>query len=493
MNLNHKPIRSTLVILIFFLTSFSLTEAQEVLTLNKALEVARMGSPDINRARLNLTQSRENLIARRASLKSNFRLNLTPFEFINNRQYNETFSEWYTAESMNSYGSFTVQQPIALTDGSISLVNSLKYQDSKSSIGTDPFRGFSNNLSLHLDQPIFTYNRTKLELKELEYNLENSQINYALQDLSLERSVSNAFYQVYEAQMALNTAREDYENRSESLNIVQNKVDAGLVAREELFQAELDLMTSRSGYQNREVELANLKDQFKQMLGLDLEQEIEVMAEVSVDPVEVNLEDALGRALNNRLELRQRQIDIETGRFDLIRTNATNEFKGNIGITVGLFGENEELARVFDNPNNNQNFGFSLEIPLWDWGEKKARMRAVAAAQQIREINLSDEEIGIALSVRQLHRNLNNLLTQIDIAGKNLENAELTYAINLEKYKNGDLTSMDLNLYQNQLTGKKTDLIRARISYKLELLNMKIQTLYDFESGVSIVPDMQNF
>jgi hypothetical protein len=52
---------------------------------------------------------------------------------------------------------------------------------------------------------------------------------------------------------------------------------------------------------------------------------------------------------------------------------------------------------------------------------------------------------------------------------------------------------MDLNLYQNQLTGKKTDLIRARISYKLELLNMKIQTLYDFESGISIVPDMENF
>ncbi|GAO31030.1 hypothetical protein JCM15548_13362 [Geofilum rubicundum JCM 15548] len=484
-----------LILLILSRGFISLTDAQEILSLKNALEIARMESPEIQKARLNLTQNRELLIARRASLKSSFRLSLTPFQYHNNRQYNETLSEWYNYESMSSYGSFTVQQPIVLTDGTISLTNRLTYQDSEStsSFSGPPTSVFNNQLSLRLNQPIFTYNRTKLELKELEYNLENAEINYALQDLSLERSVSSAFYQVYEAQMALNTSREDFENRSESLNIVQNKVDAGLVAREELFQAEVDWMTSRSNYQDREVELANLKDRFKQLLGLDLEQDLQVKAEVNVNPVQVDLNDALDRASGNRLELRQRQIDIETGRFDMIRTNATNEFYGNIGVDVGLFGQDEELVNVFDQPTGNQTIGFSLEIPLWDWGEKKARKRAVEAAQHIREINLEDERIRIALSVRQLHRNLNNLLTQIEIAGKNLENAELTYAINLEKYKNGDLTSMDLNLYQNQLTGKKTDLIRARISYKLELLNLKIQTLYDYEASVSVVPEMQYY
>jgi outer membrane protein TolC len=151
------------------------------------------------------------------------------------------------------------------------------------------------------------------------------------------------------------------------------------------------------------------------------------------------------------------------------------------------------LPRVFDKPTDNQNIGFSLEIPLWDWGEKKARIRAAKAAQEIREISLDDEKIDIALTIRQVHRSLKNLLTQIDIAQKNLENANITYAINLEKYKNGDLTSMDLNLYQNQLTQKKIELTSARINYILELLNMKIQTLYDFEKGVSAVPDLDEY
>ena len=47
---------------------------------------------------------------------------------------------------------------------------------------------------------------------------------------------------------------------------------------------------------------------------------------------------------------------------------------------------------------------------------------------------------------------------------------------------------MDLNLYQNQLSSAKLDLVNAQINYKLELLNLKIQTLYDWETKSSIVP-----
>ena len=40
---------------------------------------------------------------------------------------------------------------------------------------------------------------------------------------------------------------------------------------------------------------------------------------------------------------------------------------------------------------------------------------------------------------------------------------------------------MDLNIYQNQLSEKQLTYTNSLISYKLELLNLKIQTLYDFE------------
>ena len=91
---------------------------------------------------------------------------------------------------------------------------------------------------------------------------------------------------------------------------------------------------------------------------------------------------------------------------------------------------------------------------------------------------------------RKVYRNLLNLRNQIEIARQNVTNAQLTYDLNLEKYKNGDLTGMDLNIYQNQLSEKQLTYTNSLISYKLELLNLKIQTLYDFEKKVSVTPVM---
>jgi len=470
------------------------SEAQRLMTLEQAVQEALQNSPEIVRARLNLEQNRELLGAQRASLKSQFRLNVTPLEYSKNRSYNEALQEWVDTETTSSSGNLSVAQPILWTDGTISLNNNFQWLDSQSSLGgSDAEKGFNNSLNLKLDQPIFTYNKRKLELKEIEFNYENAQLNYAIQALNVEKQVTQYFYDLYQKQMELITSREEWENRKKSFEIIKNKVDAGLTAKEEMLQAELDMMTSQSTVQNNEVQLENIKDNFKQMMGLPIREEIMVIAEVSVLPVDVDLNEASDYALSNRMEIRQRQINIETGQFDIIKTNATNEFKGNVALSVGLFGNDEKLPDIYNNPNNNQDVSVSLEVPLWDWGEKKARLKAAKAALKTQEYNLEDEKKTILLGIRQVHRNLNNTLIQIDIARKNEENAQLTYEINLEKYKNGDLTSMDLNLFQNQLTEKKNTLTGALISYKMELLNMKLQTLFDFENRVSILPEVMNY
>ncbi|MEI3154864.1 MAG: hypothetical protein V8S95_07010 [Odoribacter sp.] len=69
-----------------------------------------------------------------------------------------------------------------------------------------------------------------------------------------------------------------------------------------------------------------------------------------------------------------------------------------------------------------------------------------------------------------------------------MKTPEHTYEINLEKYRNGNLTGMELQQYQTQLTSAKQAYTNAIISYKLELLNLKIQTLWDFETNKSYLP-----
>ncbi len=478
-------------LLLFIFCQLLLTaNAQQILTLESALEIARNNSPDIRRSLLNLERSEQSLKAQNAALKSNFSLSVTPISYNKNRQFDDLFSIWNTSENTQSFGTFTVSQPILPTDGTVSLVNRFGWQKNISEFKNNiENKSFSNNLYLSISQPLFTYNRTKLQLKELELDLENAQLNYAMQKLNNEKQVTQFFYDVYLAQMNLSISQDEFTNTQKSYEITQNKVTAGIAAKEELYQAELNFATAKSSLQNAQVSLDNLKDQFKQYIGMDIMEEITVMTDVALNPVVVDVKKAIEFGLNSRMELRQREIDIETSQFDLIRTKSQNEFRGDINLSLGIIGENEKMKDIYDNPTNNPRVSVAFNLPLYDWGEKKARIKAQEAVIETQKLSQVEERKQITLDIRKIYRGLQNLVNQIDIAAQSEKNAQLTYEINLERYANGDLTSMDMNLFQNQLSSKKMAYAQALIDYKIELLNLKIQSLYDFEKNEAIVPE----
>jgi outer membrane protein TolC len=466
----------------------SVSFSQQGLTLEQALIIAETNSPSMKKTRLNLIRNQENLNAQNAALKSSFSLTLNPIAYNQNREFNELISKWNSMTTTQSYGDFMVSQPIVATDARISLTNRFGYTDSYSEYSGTTTKGFSNNLSLRIDQPLFTYNRTKLQLKELQLSLETAQLDYAMQLLALEKQVSQAFYYVYQQQQSLDIANQAFQNMQKSYEVSKNKVDAGISAREEMFQAELNLATTKSDFENAQVSLENAKDDFKILIGMSLFDDMIVMPNIAVDTVAVDISFAIEQGLSNRMELRQRKINIEMTQFDLIQTMSLNEFKGNLGLSVGLFGDNEKIKNVYSSPTDNETVALSLAIPLWDWGERKSRIKATQANIETANITLEEEHNNIILGIRKICRNLLNLQNQIEIARRSVTNAQLTYDLNLEKYKNGDLTGMDLNIVQNQLSTKQLTFTNSLISYKLELLNLKIQTLYDFEKKETVTP-----
>jgi outer membrane protein len=461
-------------------------KAQEMYTLEQVLDIAYKNSPNIKLQELSLEKSSESLKAQKAALKSKFALDVYPIAYSKNRGFSDVVQKWQTTTELSSSGTFSITQPIAATDGTISLTDKFGFQNN-SSDETDPTNTFSNNVQLTLNQPIFTYNSTKLELQGLELDLENTMLSYEIEKLSMEKSVSQYFYNVYQAQSSLLIANEEKDNQKKSCEIIKNKVDAGLSAEEELWQAELNLASSESSVYNAEVSLENAKDQLKLAIGMPIDKDINVVANVEVKTVDVKLEEAIDYALKQRMELRQKEISIENAKSSLIKTSATNEFSGNIALSVGLFGDNENATKIYDSPTDNENISLSFQIPIWDWGQRKSLIKAAEASVKTQEINYDQEKVDIVVNVRQVYRSLKNYINQINIQKKSVENAQKTYELKLEEYQNGDLTSMDLSLYQSQLSSAKNDLTSALIDYKLELLNLKIQTLWNFETNKPVL------
>ena len=189
-------------------------KAQSIITLEQALDMASKGSPSLQSSLFNLERTTETLNAQRAALKSQFSLNVNPMEYSNSRKFDTRLSQWFTNKSLTTSGTFRVDQPILYTDGKISLVNQFGWQSNTSIVSgvTNENKSYFNNLNLSLTQPLFTYNRTKLAIKNLELDNENAMLSYAIQRLALEKNVSQYFYNVYLAQMSLSIKQEELAN-----------------------------------------------------------------------------------------------------------------------------------------------------------------------------------------------------------------------------------------------------------------------------------------
>ena len=223
-------------------------------------------------------------------------------------------------------------------------------------------------------------------------------------------------------------------------------------------------------------------------MGISLDEDIMVLPNTDIVTVNVNSDDATKYALEQRMELRQKQITLEQDVFNIIRAKAENEFKGNLSARIAMDALSGKVKNLYDNPTDNEQIGISLTIPIFDWGAKKAKVKSSQLAMESNQIDMDEEKKNITIGVRQICRNLPILIRQIEIKKKSIENAEHSYEINLEKYRNGTLTGMELQQYQTQLTNAKQAYTNAVISYKLEVLNLKIQTLWDFESNKSYLP-----
>ena len=477
-----------LITILIVLISVGRLYPVEKLTLDRALEIAFKNSPSIQETALRLEISEHNLKAQQASLKSQFNLTITPVDISDSRVFNELTSSYNTQERVKSEAQFSITQPIKWTDGTLTIIEKINWQDASSSYtGSVKESNYSNSLYFRFNQPLFTYNRTKLRTKELKLALENARLNYAIRKLQIENQVTQQFLNLYYRLKSIEISNEEFKNSTESFEIIGSKVDAGISAKEELYQADLTRANSQASLESNQIQYENALDNFKILLGVPFEMELEIITDIRKSLREVDLSKAVTHGLNNRMELRQKDIAVQNALNDIIRTAAENEFKASVDVSLGLTGTDNKFKDIYQSPNNDKLVAISVNIPIFDWGKKKHNLAASHAQVESSKLSAREEKRNIQLEIRQAYRNLQLQKTNIGIAEKNVKNARLTYEINLERYKGGDLSSKDMQFYQLQLSEEQLKEVQALINYKVALLDLKIRTLWDFEKNRPLV------
>ncbi len=461
--------------------------AQHTLSLNDALSIAMENSPNIRHTRFQLESSEASLRAQEASLKTQFRFRLGDISYRNTNQFDEFFSRWYRYESYEIAGQLTIEQPITWTGGTLSLNDNLSWKDSYSEINEQSEETYRNALYLQFDQPLFTYNQIKMDLRTLELNFEANQLRFAIAQLDLEQTVMERFYNLYATKMRLEIDNDAMDTDRDAHSIMKNKYDAGIGKLDDLTQAETTMLQSESNYNSTVVSLANSIDRFKYLIGLPIDDDIDIDTDIGFNPVGIDMEFAVRHGLEYRMQLREREISIARAYDAVVRAGATNEFKGNLALSWGSSGTNRDFANIYETRVDEQFVRLAFDIPIWDWGQKKNTILASELDLESTKLNLEEQRYEITMEIRESCRRLDNLVREIDLARRQVASAEKTFEINLEKYQNGDLTSQLLGDYRQTLSDARLGEIQALINYKLQLLDLKIKSLWDFENDQPVV------
>ncbi len=465
------------IIIILLLPTFSF--AQEVYTLEKSIAVALQKSFGITNAKYSLTASEKNLEAFKASLFSKLDLEFDLPSYSKNLrgQFNPLVGreEFYELGSSRIEGRLRLSQPIIFSNGTINIVGRLFGREQ---FGTQINRtkDFYSNFGISLNQPLFTFNTQKANLERSEINLENAKRNYTHAEQNLIYNVKAAFYNLYKLKENVKIAVEKVKQNEESYGTAENKYKAGLIAEVEALQLEVDLASSRNDLLNSKRSFAEEINNFKILIGVDLESDINIISNLLYKPISIDKTVAVESALKNRADLLNQKSGIYLSELNVEEVDARKQIKLELNAKYGISNNSTEFISLYDKLLDDVNVALTLSVPVWDWGQNSHEVEASKANLMIEKLTYSNLEERIRNEVVAAINRINSAKARVEVLSKSVEIAEKSYNISVERFKSGTISSFDLAQIQLRLTESKNNSINALIDYNLAIADLERKT-----------------
>jgi len=489
-----------------FLTILSLTVCCSIinaetykLTLEESIELAKKKSYNMHLLEQDLKIAEFNLKSATSALKTNIKMNITlPDYYAAIMQKADSAGIYYPTKRLTYSSGLNINQPLP-TDGSIYIESGLSTLRNYS----DTLRASNMSTRIGITQPIdalYGYNALKSSIKRAELAYEQSNKSLKREELNLVYDVSQAYYQLLSVQKRAEFANLDLVRQTDAQDISKKKYEAGLIREVDALQMEVDLAEAQSNYDMAILDNKSSANAFKQTLGINLEDSVVLNSDLQYNIVVVDPEQAVKLALENRLEIREQDIQIELQKLNIKQQKVNGMIRGNINAyyeKVGVANSKYDPVNPYNldminsintsynnfmNGTSNFGIGFTISIPILDWGQNRALVRSAEARLKRYEIQKDQLEVSIKAEVLNLVNNINTNLKRLQLLEKNLVVAQKSFDITLQRYSDGDIDSQALALERNRLNTSYSSHLNAYINYQLSLADLMRKTFYDFQN-----------
>lgn len=253
---------------------------------------------------------------------------------------------------------------------------------------------------------------------------------------------------------------------------LQNYYDEGIIIKNDLLkvkvklnEAQLNLIKAQNGQSLSKMALC-------QQIGLPLSQKIELADSLIADMKPIIQQNYTDSALANRPELEalNQTISIAKSGVNIMKSR----YMPNIGLTANYMFYNPNPYNGFNEEfGGDWSVGVAVNIPIFHWNDRGHTLRAARSEQRVAELKLDEAKELISLQVQQAVYKLNESIKKVELSQENLKQAEENLKVTQDGFDTGRLKTSDVLEAQAMWQDAYSELIDARMEYRLNLVNLR--------------------
>jgi outer membrane protein TolC len=477
---------------LLFLSSLTTVNGQETadslgtLTLKECIRLAQKNSPVAKSYRYDLIASKWTYREYHADLLPSLVLS---GEAPNYRKSISNYTDslgihLFSNQQSNANVSLGIQEKILPTGGTISLSTGITRLGIFHNENTYLWK--SNPLQLSITQPIFQFNELKWrhKLEPLQYKIAQKQYNQKMEDLAVQ--ISNAFFNVILAKTNKEDANFNVARNDSIYNISKGRYRVGKIAENELLQTELEFHNAQEALSKAQISYQQSLNNFKILLGYPTDVEVKLKTPQNLPQISVDITKAKRLALKNNSQSLSYRLDKLQADQSLAQAHSEGGFQATVQASYGLNQRSMNFADLYKNPQNQQFFSVSFNMPLFNWGKHLAQIHAAENQQHSVANNVQYEQRQFMQSVQHQIKDFLQLRGQARLAAESDTIARRRYQVAENRYRIGKISITDLFIAQGDKDNARQGYIRALRDFWTGWYNLRKLTLYDFQEDQSI-------
>ena len=404
---------------------FGVTFAEEILTLERCIDMAMANNQDLK-------------IAQKIILESRGRKQ-------------ETFGNFLPA--LSASGSYTRLKE--------SPRMSVLFGGMEQTFELGPDYEYSTQLTLR--QPLFAWWKIYHRDEQARLNYRRVDEEYKKVKNSLIFDVKRAFYNLLLARQFVIIAEEAVDVTDSHYKTTRALYKEGRVSDYDVSRAKVQLDNNQTRLIKARNNLKLAREELSLLLNTKLEEDWKVEGDFPREKRKVSLQDALDKALAERSEIRQLMIQEKVGKVSIKLARAENrpnlDFLANYQYTNPFYNR-EEWGGTW-------NVILSLNFPLFSGLSDLGRVNQAKAGLEQVKILRSQIEERIKLEVRKAVFDMEEARERIEAQQENVELARKNLRIAEERYRQGLMSEIELRDAQLSLTQADTDYFQALYDYNV--------------------------